>query len=92
MVIIGWIVLSFFALIGAAAFVSALLGGSADEQTALVLEKLTVKDAEMRVRRAASMCDRIRCQRLICRCVDEDAEHICEHLMREYRIIEIQSG
>ena len=90
MVMIAMIVLSFFALIGAAAFLSALLDGDADEKTALVLEQLRAADAEVRIRRAARLCETIRCQRLICRCADEEAEQICERMTREYRMIEIQ--
>ena len=90
MYILGMIVLSFFALIGAASFLSALLSSGADPETALLLENLTIDNAEIRIRRAARLCDRIRCDRLICRCADEEAEKICTMLMKEYRIIEIQ--
>lgn len=88
--VIGIIVLSFFALIGAAAFLSAMFReNTADKECALLLEHLTADKAEMRIRRAAKLCDRIGCQRLICRCSDVEAEQICERLTREYRIIEL---
>lgn len=90
MIVIGMIVLSFFALIGFAAFHSALINSrDTDAETALVLENLIAQNAEMRVRRAVRICERIRCNRLICRCADEGAERICERLMKEYRMIEI---
>lgn len=91
MTIIGMIFLIFFALIGAAAFISALFFDStADKETAVVLENLIADNAEIRVRRTARLCDRIRCERLICRCADEESEQICARLNKEFRIIEIE--
>lgn len=91
MMIVGMIAIAFFALIGTASFVTALMRlNDADEKMSLILWELRADDAEDRVRRAARLCDRIRCPRLICRCADEEAEMICEKLKREYRIIEIR--
>lgn len=88
--IIGMIAVLFFAVLGAASFAAALMRlYDADDKTSLTLDDLTAQSAEARIRHAARLCDRIRCQRLLCRCRDEEAERICENLMKEFRIIEI---
>ena len=87
----GMIVIGFFSLIGLISFVLSIAHSrGADEEAALILLRLTADTAEFRVRRAVRMCERIRCDRLICRCRDQETENICEVMQRDYGIIEIE--
>ena len=90
MYIIGLIILSFFALVGAVGFITALFGRSFDDSnpSELVLKALTAETAEVRVRRAAERCAQLRCEHLRCECLDDEALLICEKLRREYPVIE----
>lgn len=90
MMILGLIILSFFALLGLLSFASALIGRAYREYnpSTLVLRKLNAESAEVRVRCAAARCVELRCGHLLCECADEEALFICKKLMHEYPIIE----
>ena len=93
MYIAGMLILTFFALIGLCAFITAiadLIHSGTDNGAMLILSGLSEADAEARVRRAARICRDKRCGRLIC-VVDPDdpAKIICENLTPEYPFIEI---
>ena len=91
MYILGMIVLTFFAVIGAASFITAIsrsISGK-DDCFVLVLKDLTENDAEIRVRRAVQLCGELRCEQLICECADDAAVRICEILREKHPIIEI---
>ena len=91
MYIVGIIMIAFFAVIGVLTFIAAITKlNTADEETDMTLRNIRAQNAEQRVRKAAKLCDRMRCQHLICRCLDEEAVIICERLRKEYRIIEIE--
>lgn len=84
------ITVGFFAVIGVAVFLSALLRcGEQDVDSELVLRNLTAENAEARVRSAASACEKLRCPKLICICSELEAERICALLKKEYGVIEI---
>ena len=90
MYIIGMVILTFFAVIGAAAFITGLLRAKdADEDIAVILYKLNEDDAEARIRKAAELCGEIRCERLICVCEDIAAKNICVRMKKVYPIVEI---
>lgn len=91
MYIIGMITLTFFAVIGAASFITSLLrANGADEHLSIVLSELNEDNAEARVRKAAHLCSEIRCEKLICECADMKTEEICARLSDEYSFIKIR--
>ena len=88
--IFGLIILTFFAVIGLAGFITAVMRGcGSDDKLKLVLSELTAGTAEARVRRAVSICEDIRCEHLICECADNEAARICEKLRDDHGIISI---
>lgn len=92
MYILGMITLTFFAIIGLASFITAICRRTyvKDDRAVLVLRELTADNAEHRVRRAAAVCEELRCERLICECADDTAAEICDLLSADYPVIEIQ--
>lgn len=89
MIILGAIVLSFFAVIGVLCFIGACVRNLSSEgnSAVLILKNVSGSDAEMRVRKAASVCEHIRCEQLLCECTDDEAVMICEVLQRYYPVI-----
>ena len=86
------IMLSFFAVIGLASFVTSLIRSrvGSDIDLAVILYGLRATDAEARARKAAVICEEIRCKKLICECTDDEAAEICRKLQRTHGIIEIR--
>ena len=85
------IVFSFFACIGLIRFIDAVLGSAYRDfsPSVLVLKSLSADNVEMRVRRAVSACESLRCEHLQCECLDEESAKICEKLGEKHPIIEV---
>ena len=92
MYILGMIILTFFAVIGAAHFISAILHSAAgyDEQLVMVLTELGADNAEYRLRNALSLCREMRCSHLRCECRDSEALYICNSFARHEPMIEVR--
>lgn len=95
MYILSMILLIFFAIIGVCSFITALLDlmhRSGEDETLIILRKISEDNAEFRLRRAARIGMNTENSRVICIC-DEDnhAIKICRLLASEYPLIEIMS-
>ena len=92
MYIFGMLILTFFAVIGVAVFITALYRArGADKHLSIVLSELYADNAEVRIRNAAELCSEIRCERLICECADTQTMSICARLSRDHPIIIIKN-
>lgn len=91
MIIIGMIILVFFAIIGLCAFITAIADCfSQGADAALTLTGLSSENAEAQIRAAARICRQYRKLRLRCICdKDDPAYDICVLMQKEYPMMEI---
>jgi hypothetical protein len=90
MYIVCLIVLTFFAVIGLATFISAIRSSAlaCDGEMLLILPDIDKSCAEARVRRAASVAESVRGCRIIAVCTDEASKEICERLKIQFDNLE----
>ena len=93
MYILGMIILVFFAVIGLAAFIGALIRAHCICDTGgfiLLIPRVDENNAEMRIRSALSVSESARVCRIICVCDENDpARMICEKMQRQFPQVEI---
>ena len=82
MYIVCLIILTFFAVIGLATFISAVRSASlvCDGELILILPEIDERCAEARIRYAASVVDSARECRIVAVCTDEGSKAICEQM------------
>lgn len=91
MYIVCLIILTFFAVIGLATFISAIRSASlsCDGELILILPELDERCAEARIRYAASVVENVSECRIVAVCTDEGSKAICEKLKLQIDNLEI---
>ena len=90
MYIVFLIILTFFAVIGVATFISAIRSASlsCDGELILFLPEIDERCAEARIRYAASVVESVREYRIIAVCTDDNAKAICDKLKQKIENLE----
>ena len=93
MYILGIICLVFFAILGAAAFIGALVKAHLKCDTdgfVLLVPHVSEDNAEVRIRSASMAAESMRGCRIVCICGENDpARKICEKMQRQFSQLEI---